>query len=655
VSFTPEQIILLLIIMSACGVLALARPRAQPGMRKAKRRRDLAPEVAATPTQAAPTSARRAKIALALTWLIVAVFVLGRGGDPIGIRPDSWSDANVVVAGRNYARTGLLAHGGAAQHQVITDQNPSDPCFLYTRYPILSSLVNGLWQRIGIQSPRVHRLLPALCSLTAVLVWFGIFARFSGPVIASVACMVMATCYAFLAYADNLFFHGYALLALAGGVWVYLRAMEPDEHHRLRWFGLAALLMFVMALFTWEYHLFAVIFIALYAFAFASPVRRGYLALLALPLVVALGLQVAQRRAALDGNEHVTSPAGAAGTSFLDDIYRRTLGFSRSSDSPPGLTLVSYPLFVAGNFFKVYGVPALAAAAMLLAVLIQDRSRAWRRLDSAEALKLLLILVAAGAGWWLVMLQHTAVHPHVMRHALPAYALLMALTAVRAVAVLRSARYGPLARVAAALLLSALLYSQLEGLICNLRMHLSENFVDARGRSDSGVQEGQWFAQLERAVPSGAVILTNHNRLPLMRLWSRRPVYSGFLFALPHNKRASLELTFNHLRDLYRAQLPPLYYVHLIWEPDIQREFASEALLRLMLTGSMGSGESEWQQARIVLEDVQAHGRTARSFCPVVAQIGPLLCFQIDRAVPLMHRDFDPFGFPSLQEFGPAP
>src|SRR5262249_32739892 len=157
-------------------------------------------------------------------------------------------------------------------------------------------------------------------------------------------------------------------------------------------------------------------------------------------------------------------------------------------------------------------------------------------------------------------MQHTSVHPQVMRHALPAYALLMGLIIVHCWGVLR--QRGALNRIAAMALLTGLIYPQLEGTICGVRMRIDEDFVDARGRTDVGPQEGLVYASLNDIVPQGGVILTNLNRTMPMRYWSRRPTYeTQYLRSRKSGgqpARSALELSLNHLRELYHDRLPQL-------------------------------------------------------------------------------------------------
>ena len=97
--WTLEQTALSVIIVLACLWLALARHRPAQGS---------STDAKAAPSRQAGGTGRRSSrvsiVVLAVVLVPVALFLVERGANPIGIRADSWSDANVVISGRNYAR-----------------------------------------------------------------------------------------------------------------------------------------------------------------------------------------------------------------------------------------------------------------------------------------------------------------------------------------------------------------------------------------------------------------------------------------------------------------------------------------------------------------------------------------------------------------------
>lgn len=638
--WTREQILLTVLIGGSALMVAALAPHATP-----------------LTSQPATARAHRAgRLALALVLIAVAAFFVERGGDPLGVRPDSWSDANVIVSGRNYVQEGLLTYWGAAQHQVVTADNPSDPFFRYTQYPVAANLINGLWHIAGVTSDRVFRLLPAACSVAALLVWFVLYRRLVGEALAVAATIVMATSYGFLAYGDSLHFHAYALLTAAGAALSLVRALEPPCRRRWPWFCSAAVLAFVTAWFTWEYHLWLILFGALYAWLFPCGVRRRYLPLLVLPLVMALALQTAQRRL-VDNLARAPTESPARRGGFLQDIYRRTLGFASAVDTPRGVTLLTYPEFLLRRYYCFYGVPAVAAVALVLMIgAPQLRSRADPRHWPAET-RTLALLLGAGLGWWFVMLQHTAVHPHTMRHGLAGYALLLVLGWRAAWHAGRTPSAGYLVRVAAVVLAMALCYPQLEGLRMALRLHFETSYAEQRERADVGWAEAVDMASLRDLVPPGAIIFTNHFRLPTMRYWSGRPVYNGALWRYPLDEparaRSMWDLTFNHVCQLYNDKLPRMYYVYRVTVTPLEADLRESPVLRLLLSRTPAEIEPLLQPARAALAEALRQGRSDKSFCPIVGVTGDMFVFDLAPIERTLRRMYSEGGPPTAEDFGP--
>jgi hypothetical protein len=357
-------------------------------------------------------------------------------------------------------------------------------------------------------------------------------------------------------------------------------------------------------------------------------------------------LQVGQQRLAFAQAQMAAGEEGHGG--ILEAIYRRTLGFRTAADTPPGLTLAGYPKVLLLRYYLLYGLPAVGALAALLMLLLGQRRALWKPAEWPGEIKLVVTLLIAGSGWWLVMLQHSSVHAHVMRQGLAGYALLVALVLLRC---WRSAKLPALG------LMLALGYVQVEGLICNLRVHYQEGYQDERGRGGAGAIEMRDLSALRDIVPPGAVILTNRILLPQMRFWSERPVYAGVPLPLPGRDPATaatvLELSFNHLRELYGETLPPLYYVYRFQSPKVEVAFRDDELLRFLLTGQAQPGEAARDEAWLALEETWRTGQSTRALCPIVARVRRMLVLQADPLVPVLRRTYGARGYPTLWQFGP--
>jgi hypothetical protein len=180
--------------------------------------------------------------------------------------------------------------------------------------------------------------------------------------------------------------------------------------------------------------------------------------------------------------------------------------------------------------------------------------------------------------------------------------------------------------------------------------------VDDRFRSDAGTLEMRQLSKLQNVVPPGAVILTNHTRIPLMRLWSQRPAYLGttrrFSGDDPANARMMVELSFNHLRELYHERLPPLYYVYRVSARGLEACFQTDPMLRMLLTGRWENGSEAWKEVGPRVTDARKERQNTVLFCPIVAADGDLLVFHMDPAVAVLRQEWQDIGYPTLRQFG---
>ncbi len=254
------------------------------------------------------------------------------------------------------------------------------------------------------------------------------------------------------------------------------------------------------------------------------------------------------------------------------------------------------------------------------------------------------------------MLQHTAVHEHVMRHALFFYALVVGLCLTAAVDVVFGGGSPAASRTGAAILAAALIWPHARGLYANLRLHGDPSFREPHYWTE-GWREPTYFRQLAQRLPhEDAIILTNHNRLPLLRYWIRRPVYSATLLRYPFRRgrplpgsRYQIELTVNHLRDLYAGELPRLWYLYFFRSsPD--SHYNRDAVLWQLVDGT-------WNRPTVrdrfdnFRQLVQARGGSTSY--PVVARGDGWLCFDASRLVDALPEEWTTKLPPTRAEFGP--
>ncbi|MGH3055328.1 MAG: hypothetical protein ACRDL7_10170, partial [Gaiellaceae bacterium] len=267
--------------------------------------------------------------------------------------------------------------------------------------------------------------------------------------------------------------------------------------------------------------------------------------------------------------------------------------------------------------------------------------------------KLLVILLAAGLGWMGVMMQQTSVHPATMRQLLPFWALLLAVVWTQGVRVALDSRAFVVWRVLLPLVALALVVAQGQSIWSTLQMH-----ADARYR-DPIMMDGGWSESLElaplRELPADSVILTNHNRLPLIRYWSRRPTYlaSNNLPAGIPVKRTWFDLTINYVRGLYHDELPHLVFLYRVMRPtpeNIAAMLTQDPMLRALTTGSFEPLTTPELQQKAV----QAFRGTVPAACPILVRSGNWCVFDMRPILPEIARRFGSEPIPKLKEM-PAP
>lgn len=577
---------------------------------------------------------------------LVAVILLLRLGDPIGVRPDSWSEAEVIVSGWGYASSGWLAFAGLPQHQVGP---PVDPYYLYANYPVASNLLYGVLHRLGADAHGLYRIPAVGASLLALGIWYLLIARLIDRAVAAAAVVALASTAGFLSYADNIHQQAYPLAPQLGALFCLVRALATTGTRQRRWLGACAVCLLLVGLITVELHAWLVIAGLGYVVLFRPPsVRWHHLALIA-PLLVGALLQSAQ--------VHLGSPVPPdARPSLAASLYRRSLGFAVAGDTPidasgQRLGLATYPGYMARQLQEFYRVPLWSIPLLLFAAFAGTVT--WRGPPARwpAALKLLLVFLAAALGWMSTMMQQTAVHPATMRQLLPFWALLVAVVWVHA-----ARRVGdPHAPWRWRVLLPALAFGlaivQTQSLAASVRMHFERSYRDPLVM-DAGWFEPDDFAPL-RTLPRDSVILTNHNRLPLIRYWSQRPVYlaANWVPAATAVQRTWLDLSVSYVRELYAPAAPHLVFLYRVVPPTAEAVaslFDRDPLLRALLTGSFDTPPTAAAHARAVA----VFQGTSAPACPILVRGSNWRVFDLTPIQPKLLRRFSASA-PPLRDMPP--
>lgn len=590
---------------------------------------------------------RLAHAIVATVILAVAAVLVWRINDPIGVRPDSWSEAEVIISGWGYAASGFFAYAGLPQHQISP---PVDPYFLYANYPVLSNVLYGVMHRLGADAYGLYRLPAILGSLAAVWLWYLLITRLVDRATGVAAAIALATSFGFLSYADNIHQQAYPLAPQFGAFLCLVIAFAPETRERRKWLVGCALCLLLVGLITVELHAWLVIALGGYVVLFRPAGRWRWLPLLILPLFAGVALQWLQSWAG--------SPIPEDRPSFVENLYRRSIGFAEALDTPRDnhgkkISLAMYPAFIVERFREFYLLPVWVVPLLMLFGFVGAGAPRAPPTQWPSQIKLLLILLLAALGWMGTMMQQTAVHEAAMRQLLPFYALLLGVVWTQSVrAVLDPQRSKVLGAVLVVIALATLV-PHAQATWSNLRMHLDLKFFHPLLKEGGGVESVD-LAPL-RSLPEGTVILTNHNRLPHLRYWSHRPTYLASN-SIPEGagvQRSLLDLTFNYLRGLYQEQLPPMVYLYNIYAPtprNIRRRLADDPLLRALTIGSFEPLASEEQIERAV----QAFRGEVPAFCPITVRGGSWRSFDLTPLMPVLRSSFRNVSIPKLKEM-PAP
>lgn len=590
-----------------------------------------------------PLARRAPEIVLLALCVVLLVGFRLRAGDQLGVHNDSWTTANIAVSARNVALNGAAKYGGVAQHQVDRPPFRSDAFYYYAHYPLGTYRLNWIIDALGGRSLAAWRWPPALCSVLSLVLWYLLLCRVTGRWSALSVTVVMGTAYGFLAYADDVH-HGYANVLVVGMMLSYVAGVAAAGRRRFVLLAGSWLCVFVNGFLSWEWLPWSQAFYWGHAIFVGAPFRKRWLLVFALAPVLAFAVQQQQRSAAFGG-----------GSGFVDDFLRRTIRLDEAVDTPPGVTLASYPGHVLERFGEFYGIELsivwlLAIVWALLAGGVgADLSRA------GPAFRWMALLFVCATSWWCVMIQHTAVHHHVMRHALFFYSLVVGSCLATAARVAAGAQYSKWGRAAAAGIGLAVLLPHVDGCYRDFVVHFDRSYQDPRGWS-SGWREGDNLSDLAGKLPGDVIVLTNNNRLPLLRYWTNLPVYPATLAAYPYRRggpvlpgaRLRIELTASHLKELYASQLPPLVYVYFFYSAS-DTHYSSDPILWQLIDGTWAQPQSlaQLDNFRQVL---QGSGNTRY---PVIARGSNWLVFRVDPLFDSLPANVVGHAPPTLAEYGP--
>ena len=354
---------------------------------------------------------------------VVGMWLAGRATRPLVHPGDPYSDANALIGGQYFAEKGFWTT------KLLPNQVPGlgwEFPDLYTHYPPLPEIVNGLQRRLGLHTLAQFRMSSAVISCLALALWYVLICYLVGPWPALISLIFLGSRRLFLLYAGSLHECPYTWFTTHGAMLLFVLGVA--NRSRLRWWLLAGawLLIFLNSFASFEYILWLQVFVWGYLLICGERKQWRLAALLLTAPLIGFGLHMAQNIAYLGFSAAVADMGGAF-------IYRFS-SLTVSTHWGPQRPEVGYVFHLRDYAQQLYARPYVwyclnpAFALLLLAIL-----PALQREDLAEQRRLrfyqrlLILLGLSGVTWWLAMPQHFMAHPFTTRHAGPFFALLAGL------------------------------------------------------------------------------------------------------------------------------------------------------------------------------------------------------------------------------------
>lgn len=218
-----------------------------------------------------------------LTWLganvgfvciaIVLVYCVIHAFDPPRLNwGDSGSDYNVMTAGRNFQKYGFLRLHLTPYLLDPSLMSDADRSMIYTHYPQLPDLMNGLERTVLHLSTIVQfRFVALMFSFGALFFGYRLVERYWGRQTAQIAVALCVVNPLWIQHADYLHHTPYAFFFGLGSVYLVARYVNDGE----RWPHLigAGVCLFLTYLASYDFWIFAPLLLALVTFAHHRAVR----------------------------------------------------------------------------------------------------------------------------------------------------------------------------------------------------------------------------------------------------------------------------------------------------------------------------------------------------------------------------------------------
>lgn len=376
------------------------------GARKSSPPPPTTPAYAATGTLS-PDSPRvrvASHVAAVAVTIVLLALVAFMSAWPLMWAADNFTDANVLLAGENFAHLGFWKLRLLPVHYLTPS---TDNPIYYLHYPPLDTWVNGALQSLGIRSLYVMRLICGCLFVAGLLSMYRAFTPLIGPLAAVCGLALIGTGGFFLGYATSLH-HSYNVFFLGLFLLFFLTATRSEQPPARTWCG-AWIALLLASLVSYEFILYTQIFAWAYVIA-TRQLRRHWKALVLLGTapIIGVGLHFLQ-------NCWAVGWSATLADGFGYDVYTEKGRWYWLNQLPMALITRSTQRF----FWPLPGL-------LLVAVLLSRSERIAPDLQTRGHVgALFLATLLAPLGWGLVLTRHVVIHPHTAGQLLPLVFVIM--------------------------------------------------------------------------------------------------------------------------------------------------------------------------------------------------------------------------------------
>jgi len=193
---------------------------------------------------------------------VVLIYCVVHAFDPPRLNwGDSMSDYNVMTSGRNFQKYGFLNLHFTPRLMDPAYTRSFEPVFIYTHYPQLPDLMNGVLRVVfHMESLTAFRFVALLFSFSALFFVYRLLEQYWGRETAQIGLALWVVNPLWIQHADYLHHAPYAAFFGFGSVYLLGRSLREQRHSLL---AASGIFLFLTVLASYDYWFFAPLLLAL--------------------------------------------------------------------------------------------------------------------------------------------------------------------------------------------------------------------------------------------------------------------------------------------------------------------------------------------------------------------------------------------------------